>query len=107
MDQISKRLLTSTPFGSFYNIEWIEQAATKGFDEFYKTFLASLPEKYKQNDTLLRHRISILYYTAFESALNIFLQQAIQDSLTDVELCLDELGKLTARIKKNKKTRKK
>lgn len=104
MDKKTKQLFNAGPGRSLYDMKWVEKAATQGFEEYYKALCESLPEN--ENIGRSRHGISILYYSAFESALNTFYRQVLHDNLTEVEICMNELGQLTARIKMNKKTRK-
>lgn len=101
MDKKAKEKFTAHP-NSLYNEKWVEKAATKRFENYYKVFLESIPEymRKEMDSPELRYRLSLIYYTAFEDALNTFMLQMLNDTVTDMKLCMDELGKVTARIKK-------
>lgn len=98
MDKATKEQFTLHR-DSLYNIHWIEKAATKGYKNFIEAFNCGLPEgknKIKPRDNRF---LAILYYAAFEDALKTFLQQVLEDHITDIQLCLNEMMELTAEMK--------
>lgn len=85
---------------SLYNMRCVEKTATEGWNQLVKDMekmdpkLAELARGQKGYNIF-----SVIYFSSFESALNTFFQQVMDDSLTTVELCLDELQKVTATMK--------
>lgn len=87
-------------FPSLYEQRWVEKAATDGWNELVKDFekvSPKLAEELEKKDGY--NPLAVIYYTAFENALNTFFHQVMEDGMTTVELSLDELQKLTAEIK--------
>lgn len=78
-----------------YDQEWVEKAATKGFNNV----MAGMHEKEPVLAAAIdkcKWPFEVMYYTAFEDALNTFLLQCLDDDMHEVQLCLDELHKVTA-----------
>ena len=84
-----------------YNQEWIGEAAEKGFKRYYEALKESYPEdiRDKLDNPAFVHHNEILYYTAFEDALNTFFIGCMEDTVTELSLYVDELGKVTANLK--------
>lgn len=94
-------------FPSIYNNEKIAEMAKKGFNRFWTAFKESIiPDEAKdKGDKMMesvKARFEMLYYTAFEDALNTFLVVCIEDTMHEVELCVNELRDVTAEIKEKK-----
>ncbi len=83
---------------SLYDREWIEKAADKGYNDFLQAANAANPVA-KNIIEKNNFWFEILYYSAFESALNTFIFQMLEDAMTEVNLCLDEFHKVTATVK--------
>ena len=101
MDKKLKDSLNEIPL-SLYNMEWVEEAADKGFDEF-KDLLKKTSSAWASamlDDEHATRVIAMLYYSAFESALNTFLVQVLEDQLHEISLSMDELCKVFAGMKK-------
>lgn len=86
---------------SLYNKEWVENAAKEGFGDFVKTLQGAVNDK--SRITKANRSLQLLYYGAFEHALNTFIRQVFDDQIKEMEFYLDELGKLTATFKETKK----
>ena len=96
MSEELKKKFTAFPT-SFYNMEWVAQAATEGYEDFLKIFNDSLPaDKAIKPDN---ERFAMIYYGAFEHALNIMLKQVLDDTKTLIELDMRNLEKITAIMK--------
>ena len=104
MDKRIKKALTKNPL-SMYNCEWVEKAATDGFKNILETWKKINPEDSDKMEENTRG-LAIIYYMAFEDALNTFFVQALDDTTTEVELCLNELNKITVEFKKLEKKKK-
>ena len=87
---------------SLYNIEWVEKAATEGYKEFLEIFNDSIPNPdlhiKPDND-----RFALIYYGAFEHAMNTIYDHVLEDKLHQLQLQMDEFCKLTAKIEKTLK----
>jgi hypothetical protein len=86
-------------FPNLYDLRWVEKAATEGFKQLTET-LAETDQKLGE---LARHEkgynvFAVIYYMAFEKALNTFFHQCLKDTATTMELSLDELNRLTASL---------
>ncbi len=82
-----------------YDIEWVEKTASEGWEEMVKGLEKAMPGFGKMagaEDGL--NIFAVIYYSAFESALNTFFQQVLDDSLAQVEITMNELQKITACI---------
>lgn len=96
MSEELKKKFTAYPT-SFYNMEWVAQAATEGYEDFLKIFNESLPA-----DMAIKpdnERFAMIYYGAFEHALNIMLKQVLDDTKTLIELDIRKLENITAIMK--------
>ena len=101
MDKKLKDSLNESPL-SLYNMEWVEESADKGFDVF-KDMLKKISSAWTNtmlDDKNATRALALLYYSAFESALNTFLTQVLEDHLNEIVLSMDELCKVTAQMKK-------
>ena len=97
MSEELKKKFTAFPT-SFYNMEWVAQAATEGYEDFLKIFNEPLPsDKAIKPDN---DRFAMIYYGAFEHALNIMLKQVLNDTQTQIELDIRELENITAIMEK-------
>ena len=105
MDKRLKNSFTKLPL-SLYNCEWVEKAATEGFHRCLKNMEVLMPGISSQAD-IGSTGVAILYYSAFEDALNTFLFQVMEDTTHEIEIFLHELGKINVECKtkesKNKK----
>ena len=81
---------------SLYNLEWVEKAADDGYEEFLGIFNGSL--KGTNRISKDNYHFAMIYYAAFEHALNVFIQQVLEDGITSITLNLNELCKVTAAI---------
>lgn len=98
MDKKLKKKFTAFPT-SLYDKKWVEKAADKGLEEFIETWNETQSVRLsKDENKSAYHMIAFLYYSAFESALQTFFQQVLEDGMTDITLCMDELHKLHAEI---------
>lgn len=87
-------------FPSLYDQRWVEKAADEGWKEVVDGLSRQVDgfmELAEGNSGT--NILATLYYSAFENALNTFIKQCLDDSLTTVELCMNELQKVTASIK--------
>lgn len=99
MDKKLKKKFTAFPT-SLYDKEWVEKAADEGLEEFIETWNETQSVRLsKDENKSAYHMIAFLYYSAFESALQTFFQQVLEDSITDISLCMTEMCKVVAEIK--------
>lgn len=84
-------------FPNLYDQRWVEREADKGWKEVVKSLNQASPN-YKLNEKEL-NIFAVVYYSAYEQALNTFFAQCLDDTLTTAELTLQELQKITAEIK--------
>ena len=87
-------------FPRLYDLRWVENAATKGFKDLTEKLEKVDPRlgaaaRQKQGYNVL----AVIYYTAFENALNTFFHQCMEDTMQNVDICLDELQNITATIR--------
>jgi len=87
---------------SLYNQEWIEQTATDGFKRVMDNLHKNEPVFAAAMEKCL-WPFEVMYYTAFEDALNTFLLKCLGDDMSKVRLCLDDLHKITATLERRKK----
>lgn len=88
-----------------YEKEWVEKTATDGFNRAMEGVREKEPAFAAVMDKCL-WPFEVMYYTAFEDALNTFLIQCIGDDVTKIELFMDELHKVTANIIKKRNEKK-
>lgn len=87
-------------FPNLYDQRWVEKAADKGWKQLVKELketdprIGELAEKQEGYNVF-----AVIYYSSFESALNTFFMQCLDDSLTEVQLMLNKLQEVTAEIK--------
>lgn len=87
-------------FPNLYDQRWVEKAADKGFKELIKDFEKTDPKLAELAKAKEGYNVfAIIYYSSFEAALNTFFMQCMDDSITTVELILDEFKNVTAEIK--------
>ena len=96
---IKKNQEMRAAFPSLYEHRWVEQAADKGWKDVIDTLDKSVPSLKKPTHERALNIFAAVYYTAFENALNTFLAQCLDDALTEVQLTMRELQKVTAEIK--------
>lgn len=101
MNKELKDKLTENPF-SIYNMEWVVEAADKGFEAFWAELRKAMPAAVTEGDTL-RNLTRDIYYTAFEDAANMILMQLSEDTVEEISFCVNELGKLTAELRTKEK----
>lgn len=101
MNKELKEKLTENPF-SIYNMEWVVEAADKGFEVFFADLKKALPSTIFEGNTL-RNLTRDIYYTAFEDAANMILMQLSEDTVEEISFCVNELGKLVAELRTREK----
>ena len=90
-------------FQNLYDQRWVEKEADEGFKDLVKNLKNTDPKLGEAAERKKGYNVfAVIYYSAFESALNAFFKQCMDDSLTITELCLNELQKVTAEIKTKK-----
>jgi hypothetical protein len=88
-------------FPTLYERDWVEKAADEGWERYKKSFMKSIPEgssDLKGTSTLLEI-LAVVYYTSFEDAINTFFFQVLEDEVTNIQLTMNELQKVTAEMK--------
>jgi hypothetical protein len=91
---------TRAAFPNLYDQRWVEKSADNGFKQLVKDFkkvdqrLGELAEAKSGYNVF-----AVIYYSAFEAALNTFFVQCLDDSITNCKLILDKFQKITAEIK--------
>lgn len=96
-NEIKKELETSC---SLYKLEWVESSADKGYKEFIEAIRKSLVKDDVLGIPVVQKTLAVLYYSSFETALNVFLKQVLEDHLNEIVLSMDELCKVTAEMRK-------
>lgn len=76
--------------------KFVQETAEKRFEEIWENWRREkvFPEKFFENQTA-RWMFSMVFYSAFEDGWNACCIHSMDESMRNVELCLDELGKLT------------
>lgn len=80
---------------SLYNKKWVKTAAESGYIEFLEIVNGASKDAAKR----IEHNnfwFELLYYSAFEKALNTFFRQVLDDTMCNVNLYIDELHEITA-----------
>ena len=99
-EMIRHRQEMRAAFPNLYDMRWVEKSADEGFKELVKNLKSVSP---RLGEAAGREKgynvIAVIYYTAFENALNTFFAQCMDDTMTSVELILDEFQKVTAELK--------
>ena len=101
MKKETKKMLIKHGY-SLYQKKWIEKAATEGCEQVMKNLKEREPQL-AEAMSRVQWIYEIVYYTAFEDALNTFLLKVLEDDFHKVELCVNELSKVTAMIIENGK----
>lgn len=87
---------------SLYNMRWVEKAATDGWNQIIKDMEKTEPKLAEAARSQKGYNVlAVIYFTSFENALNTFFSQCMDDTLTTVSLCLDELRNVTAEMKED------
>ena len=87
---------------SLYNMRWVEKAATEGWNQLIKDMEKMEPKLAEAARSQKGYNVlAVIYFTSFENALNTFFSQCMDDTLTTVSLCLDELQNVTAEMKED------
>lgn len=85
---------------SLYNMRWVEKAATDGWNRLIKYMEKMEPKLAEAARSQKGYNVlAVIYFPSFESALNTFFHQCMDDSLASVQLFLDELQNVTAELK--------
>ena len=90
----------SAAFPNLYDLRWVEKAADKGWKDLVKDMkgvepkLAEIAEKGKGYNVF-----AAIYFSAFETALNTFFAQCLDDTITNIELDIRDLQNITAEMK--------
>ena len=87
-------------FPNLYDKRWVEKAADEGFKSLIKDMEKidpKLAEFAKRENGY--NVFAVIYYSSFEDALNTFFMECLDDTITNITLCVDELHKLSAEIK--------
>ena len=82
---------------SLYQTKWVEETATDGF----KKVMANLREREPEFAAIMEKCLwpfEVMYYTAFEDALNTFILKCLEDDATKIELAMDEFGNIAAEL---------
>ena len=87
-------------FPNLYSQRWVEKAADEGWKDVVDSLEESQTGFKKVMEGYVGNIFEVVYYSAFEKALNTFFVQCLDDSITNCKLCLDKLHKITAEIKK-------
>ena len=84
--------------------EEIQRLAKEGWERFWNAYKNSMDEDFKKSPDFekkmerVRNHYEFLYFTAFEDAINAFVIVVLDDSIHEIKLCVDELGKLSASL---------
>lgn len=106
--ELKKKLITAheearAAFPCLYDHKWVEKAADKGWKDVVDSLEKSTPGFKKAMTERVTNIFAVVYYTAFEKALNTFFAQCLEDTVTTCKLCTDELKKVTAEINTKEK----
>lgn len=85
---------------SLLDPQWIKENAEKSYKDFWERVSKAYPEVGEKGMEALERLSRVIFYAAYEDALNIFICQIMEDTMHEVSVCIDELGKLTAEIMK-------
>ena len=97
---IRKNVENREAFPALYDQRWVEKAADQGFKDLVKDLKKTDPKLGALAEAKDGYNVfAVIYYSSFEAALNTFFMQCLEDSITSVELCINELQKVTAQIK--------
>ena len=84
---------------SLYNEEWVVKAADEGYADFLEIFNDSI-EKPDLRISKDNYRFAMIYYGAFEHALNTFMRQVLEDQINKWELDIRDLTNIMAKLVK-------
>ena len=97
---IKRNVEMRAAFPSLYDKRWVEKSADKGWKNLVNDLKKTDP---KLGELAERQEgfnmFAVIYYTSFEDALNTFFLQCMNDSITKINLLMDELHKVSAEIK--------
>jgi len=96
---IKKNEEARAAFPNLYNHKWVERAADQGWKDTIDSLEETSPGFTKAMSDHANNIFAVVYYSAFEKALNTFFAQCLEDTLTTCDLCMDKLRKVTAEIK--------
>lgn len=100
MDKELKKKMNEIPL-SLYSQKWVEKAADKGFEDFQSMLRQCFSKEAAMLESpTVKNVFAMLYYASFEVALNTFYGQVLDDHMTHIEFILDEIGKVTALMRK-------
>ena len=102
-EKLAKASEARAAFPNLYDHKWVEKAADKGWKDVVDTLEKSTPGFKKVTTERVVNIFAVVYYTAFEKALNTFFAQCLEDTITTCDLCMDELKKVTAEINTKEK----
>lgn len=85
-----------------YSEKWVEETATQGFERCMQALKQREPQIAASMDKIL-WIFEVMYYTAFEDALNTFYLEVLKDDVSKIELYMDEMSEITAKILKHGK----
>lgn len=85
---------------SLLNPDWVKNNAEELFNIFWGDMSKIFPQVPQEGLTELEHLLKITFFSAYESALNDFVLKVMKDNVHEVALAIDELSKLTVKIKK-------
>ena len=76
--------------------EFVQDSAEKRFEEIWENWRREkvFPEKFF-SDAKVKRMFALVFYQAFEDGWNACCQHAMEKEMQKVELCINELGKLT------------
>ena len=87
-------------FPNLYDQRWVEKTADEGFKHLVEDLKKADPRLGQLADAKSGYNVfAVIYYSAFEQALNTFFAQCLDDTVTNCNMMLDELQKVTAEIK--------
>lgn len=85
--------------------KFVQEKSEKRFEEIWENWKKDkvFPEQLFENKTM-RWMFSVVFYSAFEDGWNACVMNNMNEHMREVELCLNELGKLTGvNVKEPKK----
>lgn len=86
-------------FPNLYDQKWVEKAADSGWKDLLENLERTSPRLAEMAKRENEYNIfAVIYYSSFETALNTFFMQCMEDSITNCEILIDELNKATATI---------
>lgn len=96
---IKKHEENKEAFPRLYEQRWVEKAATDGWNQLVKDMKKIDPKLAEAARSQKGYNVlAVIYFSSFESALNTFFSQCMDDTITTVQLRVDELQKVTAEL---------